>query len=75
MSPARRRREGVGDGMEQRVRVGMAEQPRGVGNLDAAEDELAAGDELVYRRSPVDTKKFIAVPAVSIRRSRDRPEK
>jgi hypothetical protein len=37
----RRTEQRIGDRMEQRVGVGMAEQPRLMGNLDAAEDQLA----------------------------------
>jgi len=37
--------QGVGDGMQQRIRVGMPEQPVAVGNGDATKDQGTAGDE------------------------------
>ena len=44
MSPSRRP-YGVGDGVRDRVGVGMADEPFTVGNLYAAEDQLAARGE------------------------------
>ena len=40
-------KEGVADGVEQHVGVGVAEEPQGVGYLDSAEPQFAVGDKLV----------------------------
>jgi len=39
--------QGIGDRVQQRIGVGMPEQPRGMRYLDTAEDELATCDQLV----------------------------
>jgi hypothetical protein len=40
-------KEGVADGVEQHIGVGVAEEPQGVGYLDSAEPQFAVGDKLV----------------------------
>ena len=37
--------QGIGDRMEQRIGIGVSEQAGCVGDFDAAEDELAPGDQ------------------------------
>ena len=40
--------QGVADGVEQDVGVGVPQQPFGMGNLNASEPQFAAFDQLVY---------------------------
>jgi len=40
--------EGVADGVEQHVGVGVAEEAEGVGYFDASEPQFAVGSQLVY---------------------------
>jgi hypothetical protein len=42
-----RAQQGIGDGVQQHVGIGMAEQAEGMGDGHAADDEFAAGNESV----------------------------
>ena len=48
VAQARGAEQRVGNGVQQRIGVGMAEQPTRVRNVHAAEDQLAALHQRVY---------------------------
>ena len=52
----RRPQQRVGDGMQQDVRIRMAQQAMGVRYLDTAQDQFAAGDQCVHVPAFADTE-------------------
>ena len=47
ITQTRRPQHGVHEGVKEDVGIGVAQQPQGKGNVDPADNEIAAGDKLM----------------------------